>query len=620
MTNTASELVKAQDHHSAGRLEAADEIYRRIYEKNQDDAEACYGLGVIRLQKSEFAQAAEFLGRASRLEPETAEFSANFAEALQGLGRQEEALQNYFRAAQAAADDAEFLLLVCEKLIALQRPDAALQALAEAPRTPPVLMCIAQAQSALNDHGGAIETLKQAASADQQNPAVWRALSTACALRRNYLGAIEAYNVYLQLKAPTPADHLAHADLLLMARQPEAARTALTRFAESNLEHVEYHLLVAKCARLDGDTESAREHLLKAAALQPTNGEVRQLLLESEPAGSAAEYAEQTAALAKQQHLSLRDRILLLLTAGRAYEKAGENQLAFEHLAAGNDLQQADAVERGVAYDAAETEAYAQLVSEVFATDTASATGSNKQPIFILGMPRSGTTLLERILDGLEGVSAGGENETLEFFSNQYYWDRKHGRAKSLQEMTAADWNRLADEYWLRSGRRKTRATDKMPNNFWHIGFIAAMFPGAPLIHLRRDPRDVCLSIYSRMFPDGHRYASDLSAIAHYYSMSEQIMTFWHERLPGRILSVDYEAIIEDPEVRTQEIANFCGLEWKAECLDFHQRTDASYTFSELQVREPLNSRGVDAWRRYEKQLQPLVNRLIQYDLLSDDA
>jgi hypothetical protein len=185
-----------------------------------------------------------------------------------------------------------------------------------------------------------------------------------------------------------------------------------------------------------------------------------------------------------------------------------------------------------------------------------------------------------------------------------------HGRSPLPAGLSADHLAQMQTGYWQRTKGPRRWLTDKMPHNFRHVGLIALAFPHAPIIYLRRDPRDVCLSIYSRPFPDGHRYACDLSAIAHFHRQSERLMAHWQRIMPHRILQVSYEDLVAEPTRVTQEITEFCGVPWQASCLEFHLQTAGSFTFSELQVREPLNSKGVGRWRNYERHLRPMLEGL----------
>ena len=611
-----SELNSALQLHSAGKLDAAARLYRRVYNSNPDDADACYGLGTVLMQQQQYSEAAELLGQAVQLNPDVPEFVFNHACVLEQLRQTEEATNGFLRAAELALSDEAMLPTICHKLIAAGHADAALQFLSTINSPgPSVLTVMAMAQSANGDFGGASLTLKKATELEPANAATWRALAVANGRYRNYPAAIDAYKTYMERQPPGAEDFLAYADLLLLARHEKEARKALDQAMVAGAKHADTHLLGAKLARLDGDYDATRKHLHEAIARTPANGDAWQLLLETEDQDSLPRFAADCVRLAADEDSGARNRILLSFTAGRAFEKLHLFPKAFEQFRVANDLQIVDQASRGLRYETAETERLAAREKTEFDAPFAGASSSSQelQPIFILGMPRSGTTLVERILGGLDGVLGGGELEALQFIANQYYWDLAKDRVARPRDLKSADWDSLASDYWRRVTRKPCRLSDKMPHNYWHIGFICAMFPDAPIVYMRRDPRDICMSIYSRVFADSHLYATGLQSLAHYVAVSMRLMDYWKTLYPERILEFSYEDLVTDPERQTKVLARHCGLEWRPECLDFHKRVEASYTFSEMQVREPLNTKGIAAWRRYEDELRPLLDAFEQY-------
>ena len=213
----------------------------------------------------------------------------------------------------------------------------------------------------------------------------------------------------------------------------------------------------------------------------------------------------------------------------------------------------------------------------------------------------------------------GGEADAIEVVASKYYWSLNRDQAKPIRDLDTADWDKLAAEYWQLQTVPKSRVMDKMPLNFRHVGLICAMFPGAPIIYMQRDPRDVALSIYSRYFSDGHYYATELANIAHFIGALQRLMAHWKKAYPDRILELGFEQLVAKPEPETRRLARFCGLEWQPNCLDFHQRDDASYTFSEAQVREPLNTKGIGRWRRYADKFAPFIDALVENDVRLPD-
>ena len=610
-----SELDSALQLHGAGKLDAAAEAYRRVYDSDGNDANACYGLGTVLMQQQKYAEAVELLERAVQLGPDVPEFAFNHACVLEHVGRMEDATRGFLRAAELAVTDEGMLPTICHKLISVGSADAALQFLStiRVPG-PSVLTLMATAQSAKGDFGGASLTLKQAADLEPGNAAIWRALAVANGHYRNYQAAIAAYKTYMERKSPNAEDFLAYADLLLLARHEKEAQQALDQAMAAGAVHADTHLLAARLARLDGDYIAARKHLKRAIAKRPADGDAWQLLLETEDRESLPQFAAECIRLAADENSGARNRVLMSFAAGRAFEKLNLYSKAFEQFRAANELQIVDQAGKGLKYEREETEGLATREQSEFDIpfSGASLNDPEQQPIFILGMPRSGTTLVERILGGLEGVHSGGELEALQFIANQYYWDLAKDRVARPRDLKNADWNSLARDYWRRVMREPCRLSDKMPHNYWHIGFICAMFPKAPIVYMRRDPRDICLSIFSRLFADSHLYATGLQSLAHYVAVSMRLMDYWKTLYPERILEFSYEDLVTDPERQTKVLASHCGLEWRPECLDFHKRVEASYTFSEMQVREPLNTKGIAAWRRYEDELRPLMEAFEQ--------
>jgi len=149
-----------------------------------------------------------------------------------------------------------------------------------------------------------------------------------------------------------------------------------------------------------------------------------------------------------------------------------------------------------------------------------------------------------------------------------------------------------------------------MPHNFLRIGMIKLMLPTAKIIHCVRDPRDTCLSIFKNYFTGVHKYAYDLVEIGEYYLLYRALMAHWHRVLPGYIYDLHYEALVADPEVQTKELLGFCGLEWDDACLSFHETRRRVRTASASQVRQPLYKDSVQLWRRFEPQLEPLLQVL----------
>ena len=236
-------------------------------------------------------------------------------------------------------------------------------------------------------------------------------------------------------------------------------------------------------------------------------------------------------------------------------------------------------------------------------------------PVFIVGMPRSGTTLIEQILASHPGLYGAGE---LAVF-NEIVQDLR------LPAPDSPDWATLLprlrelgkiylDRVWALSPDSRF-ISDKLPGNFRHLGLLQLMLPGARIIHAIRDARDCCVSCYTMHFRTGHEYSYDLGTLGHYFLRYRQLMAHWHRVLPpGRILDLRYEDMVEDPEREARRLLDYMGLPWDPACLKFYRNKRAVNTASLAQVRQPIYSSSRGRWRRFEKHLAPLLEILALED------
>ena len=313
-------------------------------------------------------------------------------------------------------------------------------------------------------------------------------------------------------------------------------------------------------------------------------------------------------ALAGDARLHEGDRIELDFALARAFDDMGEPQLAFERLVEGNALNR-----RRIAYDEAEALGVLQRIGQAFnaARMAARRAGDpSATPVFVVGMPRSGTTLVEQILAGHPGVAAVGESRALPDAMLAQDLASPETAAQASDDALAA----LGADY-LRRVRtlapEADRIVDKRPDNFRFAGLIALALPNARIVHVRRDARDVCLSCFFKLFGQGAPYACDLGELGRYHLAYAALMAHWRATLPpGVLLEVDYEALVGDLEGQARRILDHCGLAWDPRCLDFHRTERRVRTASAAQVRQPLYAGAVGRWRAYASMLGPLLDAL----------
>ncbi len=256
-----------------------------------------------------------------------------------------------------------------------------------------------------------------------------------------------------------------------------------------------------------------------------------------------------------------------------------------------------------------------EFFSEARAPRLPRATNRSRLPVFIVGMPRSGTTLVETILASHPDVHGAGELGDI--FEMRPELARAAGAGRpypqfldtiGVQTLDTLAAKHLAKLESLAPG--SARVTDKLPHNFVNLGLIDLLFPGARVIHCMRDPLDTCLSIYFQPFIQHHAYATDLTHLGLYYREYLRLMAHWRKVLRIPVLDLEYEALVRNPEEQTRRLLAFCELPWDERCLRHHESGRVASTFSYDQVRQPIYHRSVARWRRYEKHLGPLIEAL----------
>jgi tetratricopeptide (TPR) repeat protein len=309
---------------------------------------------------------------------------------------------------------------------------------------------------------------------------------------------------------------------------------------------------------------------------------------------------------------SLKDRIHLNFALGKAYEDQDEIELSFKHYERGNRLQLTE-----IGYSAQrvsdETDAQIEACSASFFEERQGWGNSASDPIFIVGLPRAGSTLLEQILASHSQVDGTRELPNILHLVAELGARRRLGEEARypdvLSDLSKGDVAAFGTRYLKETQDHRDGAphfTDKMPNNFRHIGLIKLILPNARIIDARRQPIACCWSAYKQLFAAGQAYTYGIEEIARYYRDYLRLMDHWDEVFPGQILRVNYEKVVDDFELQVERIIKFCGLDMEPGCLEFYQTKRSINTPSSEQVRQPIYRQGIDDWKRFETYLQPL--------------
>ncbi|HET6564070.1 MAG TPA: sulfotransferase, partial [Xanthomonadales bacterium] len=310
----------------------------------------------------------------------------------------------------------------------------------------------------------------------------------------------------------------------------------------------------------------------------------------------------------------------------KAYEDRGEDALAWQHYVDGNDTQRMQEN-----YDPVRTEVVNDEIISVFNPEFLEQNQGvghpSNEPIFVIGLPRSGSTLLEQILASHSQVEGTSELPYVGVISNTAGRNRADGLIypRALRDVQPGKWEEMGQTYLdlsrIHRGEGKPRFIDKMPNNFPHVGLIHLMFPNSKIIDARRYPLDSTLSCYRQLFARGQSFVYDLTDIGEYFLQYQRMMDYWHEVLPGRVLTVQYEDMVTDFDNQLTRLLDYCGLPFEDSCARFWETNRPVRTASSEQVRQPIYTKSIHRWRRYENELgelievlQPILPRYAQYE------
>jgi len=580
---SSTDLQQAEVAHQRGDLVEAGRCYQRVlHSVDGDHASALYGLGTIASQQNNMNAAVELLGQAADIQPDAADINFNYALSLHKSGHHEQAARVALHTAQLCRADPVF--------------------------SQSVLSLLAQVWGALGEWDKSVSILRQLAGQYGDNAQIARELSLAAGKLRDYPLAIASYQRYMDLSQPLAQDYLRFADLYLLARNIPQCGQQLVLAGEAGADDADYFVLKARLARLQGDDTLARSASEAALARQPESGQAWQIRVEIASSDELPSLIEQMNAIAARESIPAYQHILIYYALADANRALCSPEATAIALRAANALQMAGLAARGRQYAAqSETDKH-QLIRSQYTSVVAIAEPlpDLPVPIFVVGMPRSGTTLMEKILSQLSGVAGAGENEALGFTASQYQRDINTGQLPVPGEMSALQWQQLAVRYYELTNMKSDYIVDKMPTNYLYVGMILSMFPRAKVIQMRRDPRDVCLSIYSRPFPEAHNYACDPKDLSHAFIEAGLLMDHWQVLAPDRVIDVQFEQLVRDPGPQSQRVTDFCGLPWSKECLEFHRDATASFTFSEKQVRQAISDKSVGQWKEFETVLPEL--------------
>jgi tetratricopeptide (TPR) repeat protein len=376
------------------------------------------------------------------------------------------------------------------------------------------------------------------------------------------------------------------------------------------------HLSIAHSLKTQGRRQQAVESYRIAAATRPNYGDAYWSLANLKTYRFTDQELEQMRAGEATAGIATVDRYHLCFALGKALEDRREFAESWGYYQCGNALKHAEIRYRAAGFETNTRRQIEVCTSQLFAQRTGSGVASD-EPIFVIGLPRSGSTLLEQILASHSQVEGTQELPDIPRIALEL-----QGRApdfddprypKVLAGMQAAEFRRLGERYLADTRIYRTdkpRFIDKMPNNFRHVGLIHLLLPNARIIDARREPMACCFSNLKQLFATGQEFTYDIEDIARYYRTYLELMEHWDRVLPGRVLRIRHEDVVEDLEGNVRRMLEFCGLPFEQACVDFHRTERSVHTASSEQVRQPIFRQGLDQWQNYQRWLEPLREAL----------
>lgn len=639
--------------HQDGALQRAEHLYREVLRQFPQHAGALNMLGVIGCQTGNFKQGADLIRQAIELDPDNPDYHNNLGMASMQNGDPAGAIPSFEQAVTLKPRFAEAQFNLGNALMATGEDAAAEKHYRKAIRSRPDYV------DALNNLGNLLRQRGKVNEAGQLFRKVVKLapdfagghfnLALAVQAQANYEEAIEAFRRALELddrpahmwealghclRQQGALDDAEAAFDEALKRQPESTALlnalGLVQFAKNRVDDAlaSFEAALALDAALPlsqnhtgmacsalGDRSRAASHFEQAIAIDAGFGDAYRNLAELDlDEAQARDLIGRISRQLANDTLAPLHRIDMQFALGKLLDDLGQFEEAFAAFETANQLKHVD-----VRFNAEAQGRYMDAIIEVFNAEyfeaAASHGESSEQPVFVVGMPRSGTSLVEQIAASHPRVFGAGE---LTFFPEHIMTlARRLESDKSFPYCVKGKMEAIAQlapaylELLEQRADGAVRVTDKMPYNFLYLGVIAALFPRARVVHCRRDPMATCFSIYTRKLAGSHPYSYDLQELGAAYRAYERLMGHWRTVLPMPLLDLDYEGLIADQEGCTRELIAFLGLDWDAACLDFHRTERAVTTASQWQVRRPLYASAAEHWRHYADHLEPLREVLL---------
>jgi tetratricopeptide (TPR) repeat protein len=595
------------------RLDEAETVLRRALRLAPTFAKPHEDLGIALLDKGDAAGAAEVLENAVRLDPSLELAWFNLGKARARLGRGAEA---------DAAFEKSFELNPERKLTAhaaeLHRDGRFEEAermyrevIRANPRNVDALRMLGRIALSMKRNSDAERLFRRTVSIAPDFVGAWLDLGRVLKDTDSHEEAMACYRRVIELQPDNPKGHFMLAGVLAPAGRTYEAIESYRRALDLEPDYVGALLGLGHVLKTVGRLDEAIDAYRECIRCRPDNGGSYWSLANLKTYRLSDEDIETMQSILGSEELGDTSRVNFLFALAKAFEDRGDFERAWDYYATGNASQRVHEY-----YDPVQTESINDAIVDVFdatfLSEKAGGGDPDHAPIFVVGLPRSGSTLIEQILASHSAVEGTSELPYVGRVAASLNRNRADGinYPRAVRELSATNFAELGREYLRRAGRHRVEGTrrfiDKMPNNFPLIGFLHMILPNAKIIDARRHPLDSCLSCYRQLFARGQSFTYDLTDIGEYFLQYQRLMDHWHAVLPGRVLTVQYEQLVGDFENQTRSLLEYCGLPFEDACLKFYETDRPVRTPSSEQVRRPIYTSSIGFWRNYEGHLGEL--------------
>ncbi|MFC1845004.1 tetratricopeptide repeat protein [Thermodesulfobacteriota bacterium] len=611
-------LQQALALHEAGRLQPAEKLYRQILATQPDHPQALHYLGILAHQLGENELSAELINNALKCSPDYVDAHINLGITFKRLGKLDEAVASFQRALNLKPDDAVAHYNLGNTLKEQGKLNEAIISYRQTlTLKPDYAEAYYNLGNVLNEQGKPAEAAvcyRQVLILKPEYAEAYSNLGNVLKEQEKLDEAIVCFQQALTLK---PDDALIHYNLGNTFKDQGKLDEAVASFQQAltlKPDFAEAHHSLGLIFREFGKMDDAIACYRKALSLKPDYARAYRnlsLIVKCTDINDDIQVMENL--YSKKEETSDTDRIDLGFALAKIFENLGDYDKSFHFIHESNQLKR-----RSYEYSIQEDHDLFKRIKETFSPDFFASHHDSglqeKTPIFILGMPRSGTTLIEQILASHPLVFGAGELAILANLANNICTESAAPQfPECVQDLDVDAFERMGADYVAQIREYSNVAkhiTDKMPHNFLYVGLIKTILPAAKVIHCLRDPMDTCFSLFKTEFAGAHKYAYDMVELGQYYNLYHDLMTYWEKVLPGFMYTLRYEQLVADQQGQTKSLLDFCRLPWDDACLTFHKTQRRVSTASLAQVRQPIYKDSVGLWKHYEKQLEPLQNAL----------